>query len=67
MNRQEILDKIEQIQNNYLGVSQANELADLVEVEKKAECIAFMKYYFGEVNEGIFEKCYEDFKQATKR
>lgn len=67
MNRNELLDKIEIIQNNYLGASQAKELADLIEQEKKAECIAFIRWDNTDVKNEFSESIYNDFKQATTK
>jgi hypothetical protein len=79
MNREELLDKIEGIQyTNYTQFQGSNEadlhireeIADLIEQEKKAEVIAFLEWMATMPN-GIGYTCtnedvYNDFKEVTK-
>jgi ferritin len=68
MNREEILDKIEEIQNTSIGQSQTNKIADLIEQEKKAEVMDFLKWWVkGTVFKNIDkQELYQQFKEATK-
>ena len=68
MNREEILDKIEEIQNTSIGQSQTNKIADLIEQEAKAEVMDFLKWWVkGTVFKNIDkQELYQQFKEATK-
>jgi ferritin len=68
MNREELLDKIEAIQNTSIGQSQTNKIADLIEQEKKAEVMDFLKWWVkGTVFKNIDkQELYQQFKEATK-
>jgi hypothetical protein len=76
MNREELLDKIEEITDKnyktFRGTNEAElhtreEIADLIEQEKKAEVIAYMDYCFNlGVRAETAERWYEQFKEATK-
>ena len=68
MNRDQLLDKIEEIQNTSIGESQTNKMIHLIEQEKKAEVMDFLKWWVkGTVFKNIDkQELYQQFKEATK-
>ena len=77
MNRNQLLDKIEEITDKnyrtFRGTNEAElhtreELADLIEQEKKAEVMDFLKWWVkGTVFKNIDkQELYQQFKEATK-